>query len=92
MAEGEKTAEAVEGEEVGKISHFFGKISVGIIEVTGNIRVGDKIKIKGATTDFEQNIESMQIDHKDVKEAKPGDSIGVKLIEPVRQNDKVYKI
>jgi putative protease len=79
-------------QEVGKITHFFPKISVAVIEVTaGSLKKGDTIHIKGATTDFSQQIDSMQVDHDSVEEAKEGTAIGMKLKEPVREHDLVYK-
>tara|TARA_Y100000310_G_C20553206_1_gene749180 strand:+ start:932 stop:1189 length:258 start_codon:yes stop_codon:yes gene_type:complete len=78
--------------EVGEITHFFDKVSVAVIQLTKNLKVGDRIHIKGATTDFEQNIDSMQIDRKPIEEAKPGDDIGMKTEERVRAKDKVYLI
>ena len=81
------------GEEIGKVTHYYTKVSVGIIEITnGSLKVGDKIRIKGATTDLTQDIESMQIEHEQVKEAKAGQSIGLKVKEHVREHDKVYKV
>lgn len=91
MAE-EEVAEKIEGKEVGKITHYFTKISVGVIELSKALKAGDKIRIKGATTDFEQDVDSMQIEHKNVGKAKKGESIGLKVAEPVREGDKVYKI
>jgi putative protease len=81
-----------EGTEVGKITHYFGKIGVGIIELTDSLRVGDKIAIKGATTDIEQTVESMELEHKKVEEAKKGDAIGMKVSDKVREGDTVYKL
>jgi len=81
------------GEEIGKVTHYFTKISVGVIEITkGSLKMGDKIRIKGATTDFKQKIASMQIEHEKVEEAKKGQSIGMKVKEHVREHDKVYKV
>jgi len=77
---------------VGRISHFFPKISVAVVELEDDLKVGDKISIEGPTTNFEQTVESMQIEHKDIKEAKKGDSIGLKVIDRVREKDLVYKI
>jgi len=79
-------------EEVGKISHYFSKIEVAIVDLTAPISVGDRITMKGVTTDFEQTVESMQIEHESVKTAKAGDSIGLKVKERVREGDIVYKI
>lgn len=79
-----------EEKEIGKITHYFGKISVGIIELADSLKVGDKIHIKGNSTDFEQEIGSMQIEHEDVQEGKKGDSIGVKVDQFVKEGDLVY--
>ncbi|PIS42153.1 MAG: hypothetical protein COT24_05035 [Candidatus Kerfeldbacteria bacterium CG08_land_8_20_14_0_20_40_16] len=81
-----------EEKEIGKITHYFGKISVGIIELAGTLKVGDKIHIKGNATDFEQDVNSVQIEHEDVPEAKAGDSIGIKVNEQVREGDLVYLV
>jgi putative protease len=77
--------------EVGRVTHFFPKISVAVIELTKPLSVGDTILIKGPTTDFEQVVESMQIEHKNVQQAKAGQSIGLKVAERVREKDMVYK-
>lgn len=93
MAEKEaKPKEENLGKEIGKISHYFGKIGVGVVELTGKLKVGDKIRVKGATTDFEQPVDSMQIEHENVEEAKKGQGIGLKTLEPVRQGDTVYLV
>jgi phage terminase small subunit len=77
--------------EVGRITHFFSKISVAVIELTAPLAVGDTITIKGPTTDFEQVVESMQIEHENVQKAKAGQSIGLKVAQRVRETDIVYK-
>ena len=78
--------------QVGKVTHYFSKIGVAVIEVTdGSIKVGDEIHIKGHTSDFVQKIDSMQMEHENVEMAEPGQSIGLKVKEPVRANDLVYK-
>jgi putative protease len=77
---------------VGKIVHYFGKIQVAIIELTGELKIGDKVHIKGHSTDFEQDITSMQIDHANVEKAKKGDAIGIKVDQKVREEDEVYLI
>jgi len=80
-------------ELIGKITHYFDKIQVGIIEIEkGKLAVGDMIHIKGTTTDFEQAVESMQIEHEQVEKAKKGDAIGLKAKDKVREGDEVYKI
>ncbi len=77
--------------EIGKITHFFSKISVAVIELTAPLNVGDTILIKGPTTDLEQVVESMQIEHKNVQRAEAGQSIGLKVNSRVREKDVVYK-
>jgi len=79
-------------EEIGKVSDYFAKIGVAAIELTGSLSAGDTIHVKGHTTDFEQKIESMQIEHQNVEKANPGDSIGIRVSERVRQHDVVYKV
>lgn len=93
MAE-EKKVEEIEdlGKEIGKITHYYSNLNVGIIELAGELKVGDKIRIKGHSTDIEQDVDSMQINHEDVKEAKKGDVIGFKVSEHVREGDKVYLV
>ena len=76
--------------EIGKITHFFDKIGVAVIELTKELKIGDKILVKGATTDFSQVIDSMQVEHKNIAKAKKGQSIGVRVKERVRPNDKVF--
>ena len=78
--------------EVGKITHFFSKINVAVVELTAPLSVGDKIRIQGPTTDFEQTVQSMQIEHENVEAAKKGQSIGLRVSERVRENDTVYKV
>jgi putative protease len=76
--------------EIGVVTHYFGKISVGIIKLKSAITVGDKIHIKGVHDDFTQSIDSMQYNHKNIQEAKKGLEIGIKVIQRVHENDKVY--
>jgi len=77
--------------EIGHITHFFSKISVAVIELTAPLSVGDTILIKGPTTDFEQVVESMQIEHKNVQKAEAGQSIGLKVAQRVRERDTAYR-
>ncbi|MDH4221618.1 MAG: translation elongation factor-like protein [Candidatus Bathyarchaeota archaeon] len=79
-------------QEVGRVSHFFTKISVAVIELTATISVGDRILIKGPTTNLEQTIDSMEIEHEKVQKAGAGQSIGLKVKDRVRETDIVYKI
>ncbi len=78
--------------EIGKVSDFFARPVVAGIELTAPLKLGDKIHIVGHTTDMELTIQSMQIDNVDVKAAKAGDSVGVKLSDRVRRGDTVYKV
>lgn len=76
--------------KIGTISTFFTKINVAAIELVGPLKVGDTIHIKGHTTDFNQKVESMQIEMKDIEKAKKGDSVGIKVKDRVRPSDVVF--
>ena len=76
--------------KVGEIAHYFGKIMVAAINVKAEIIVGDTLHIKGHTTDFEQVVDSMQIEHESVPKAKKGDDIGIKVKDHVREGDEVF--
>ena len=77
--------------EIGHISHFFSKISVAVVDLTSTLALGDRILIKGPLTDFEQTVDSMQIDRKAIARAEAGQSIGLKMVQPVKEKDTVYK-
>ena len=79
-------------EVIGKVSDFFARPVVAGIELTGTLKLGDKIHIKGHTTDIELTVESMQINNVDVKEGKAGDAVGIKVSDRVRRGDTVYKV
>jgi len=79
-------------EVIGKVSDFFSRPVVAGIGLTGTLKLGDKIHIKGHTTDVELTVDSMQINNVDVKEAKAGDAVGIKVSERVRRGDIVYKV
>ena len=79
-------------EMIGTVDDFFAHPVVAGIKLTGSLKVGDKIRIKGHTTDLEMTVESMQIDNANVTAAKSGDSIGVKVSDRVRNGDHVYKL
>lgn len=81
-----------EGKLIGKITHYFSHIGVAVIELSDVLKVGDNIRIVGGETDFTQSVESMEIEHQKVKEAKPGDSVGLKVEQKVREGYKVYKL
>lgn len=80
------------GKHIGTVTHFFDHISVAVLALTEALRVGDKIHILGHSTDFEQQVASMQIEHKAVTEAKPGDDVALKVVQRVRVHDKVFKL
>ena len=81
-----------EGKLIGKVTHYFGNIGVVVLELTDTLKVGETIRIVGGTTDFTQTVDSMEIEHKKVEEAKKGDSIGLKVSQKVREGYKVYKL
>jgi putative protease len=78
---------------IGKITHYFTNIGVAVVEITAaGLKAGDKIHIKGATNDFEQAVDSMQVEHENVDKAKKGESVGLKVEQPVREGDEVFKV
>jgi putative protease len=80
-------------EEIGRVTHYFGKIGVAAIEITsGTLAVGDTIHIKGHTSDFTQTVKSMQIESQSVQEASSGQAVGVKVVDHAREHDVVYKV
>jgi len=81
-----------EGKLIGKISHYFSNIEVGVIDLDDKLKVGDNIRIVGGETDFNQAVDSMEIEREKVSEAKKGDSVGFKVSQKVREGYKVYKL
>jgi putative protease len=79
-------------EKVGRITHFYSKASVAILELTAALNKGDKIVIRGSTTNIEQVVDSMEIEHKQVPNAQAGQRVGMKVAGRVRENDIVYKV
>lgn len=78
---------------IGHVMQFFAKPSVAAIEVTsGTLSVGDKIRVRGTTTEFEQTVESMEIDRKPVSSVSAGQAVGIKVRDRVRQHDMVFKL
>ena len=77
-------------EKIGEVTHYFGHIPAGIFKLTGTLKRGDKIHIKGATTDFTQEVASMQVDHKNIEEAKKGKEVGIEIEQKVRDGDEVF--
>jgi putative protease len=84
--------EIQEGKLIGKITHYFGKIGVAVIELSDTLKVGDTIRIVGGATDFTQAVDSMEVEHQKVQEAKKGESVGLKVNEKVREDYQVYKL
>jgi putative protease len=83
----------MEKQEIGYVSNYYKNISVAAVELTnGSVSVGDTLHFLGRTTDFELTVDSLQIEHESVTEAKKGDGIGLKIPAKVRKKDKVYKI
>ncbi|PIP24330.1 MAG: hypothetical protein COS25_02200 [Candidatus Nealsonbacteria bacterium CG02_land_8_20_14_3_00_37_10] len=82
----------MEGKLIGKIAHYFGHIGVAVIDLSDKLKAGDTIRIIGGETDFTQQVESMEIEHQKIKEAKKGDSVGLKVEQKVREGYKVYKV
>ncbi len=78
--------------EVGEITHFYPKVSVAVIQLTSSLKVGDRILVRGATTNIEQTVESMQIEHANVPQANAGQSVGIRTVGRVREKDTVYKL
>jgi putative protease len=87
-----KASGAPKEKEIGTVTHYFGKISVGIIKLKAPLGLGDAIHIKGVHDDFTQEISSLQYNHKDIVSAKKGLEVGIKVIQRVHENDKVYRV
>lgn len=82
-----------EGKLIGRVTHYFGNIGVAVIELKGKLKVGETIRIIGGEdTDFEQKVDSMEVEHEKIQGAKKGDSIGMKVDQKVREDYKVYKV
>jgi len=77
---------------IGTITHYFGKIGVGIIKLTDDLSVGDRIHIQGKVSDFEQTVDSIQIEHQNIEKSEAGKEVGIKLDQSVKEGDEVYKI
>ena len=79
-------------EKVGKVTHYFSRIGVAVLELSSDLKVGDSIHILGHTTDFEQVVRSMQIEHESIQSVGPGDDVALKVVRKVRRGDTVYRI
>lgn len=88
----EKTKRTKKERLVGEVTHYFSKIGVAVVKLKEKLKIGDKIKIMGGEREFEQEVKSMQIEHKDIKEAGKGKEIGLKVDQKVKEGDKVYRI
>lgn len=84
--------EIQEGKLIGRVTHYFPHVEAAVLELTDRLTVGDTIRIIGGDTDFTQQVKSMQIDRKDVQEAKPGENVAIKVAQRVREGYRVYKI
>jgi translation elongation factor EF-1alpha len=83
----------MEEKRIGVVTHYYSHLGVGIIKIEADgLKVGDTVRFKGHTTDFQQTVDSMQIEHRDVQEAKPKDLVGLKTSEHVREHDEVLKV
>ena len=78
--------------KIGTITHFYNRISVAVLSLTDPLELGDSVHIFGHSTDFEQNVTSMEIEHEKVTSVGPGDEVALKVSEPVRKGDVLYKI
>ncbi len=78
--------------KVGVIVHYYDKIGVAVVKVSAPIKVGDRIKISGHDKEFEQEVASMQVEHQNINQAKKGDDVGMKVDQPVKDGDEVYKV
>ncbi|MAF79937.1 hypothetical protein CL629_02570 [bacterium] len=83
---------AKEAKPIGEVTHYYGDLGVAIVKFTKTVKVGEKIQFKGATTDFEEAIKSMQYDHKEVDKAKKKQEVGIKVGDKVREGDEVYGV
>lgn len=89
--EQKKPEEPIQKEkQVGLVTHYYTHIMVAVVELSDTLKAGDTIHIKGATTDFTQKVDSMQVDHKSLAKAERGQAIGLKVKEHVREHDVVY--
>jgi translation elongation factor EF-1alpha len=79
------------GDAIGKVDHYFGHVSVAAISLTQPLSVGDRIHVKGHTTDLVQTVASMELDHAPVERAAPGDDVAIKVDDHVREHDLIYR-
>jgi putative protease len=80
------------GKLIGEVTHFYNRIGVAVVDLSGSIEIGDQVHFFGRSTDFRQQVQSMQIEHQPVSEAGKGQEIAVKVERRVRNHDKLYKL
>ncbi len=78
--------------EIGRVTHYYNHLNVAVLRLTGNLKLGDKIRILGHSTDIIERVASMEIQHHPVVWVKPGDDVALKVVEPVHEHDIVYRI
>jgi putative protease len=78
--------------EIGKVTHYYSHLGVAVLQLTDHLKVGETIHFLGHTTDFIQRVNSMEIDHHHVVAVKPGDNVALRVIEPVREHDIIYRV
>lgn len=79
-----------DGKQIGKVTHFFDRISVAVISLERALKLGDQVHFQGSHTDFQQEVTSMQVEHEPVKKGKKGEEVAVKVDQPVRRGDTLY--
>ncbi len=82
----------MERQAIGQVTHYYGKIGVAILKLDAPLSVGDMLAIVGSTTDLEQQVKSMQVEHQNIEQATAGDLVGLKVKDKVREGDTVYKL
>ncbi len=78
--------------EIGKVTHYYDKIGVLVVKLTDKVSVGDRIKVRRGDEEFEETIESMQVEHENIDKAKKGDEIAIKISQPTKEGAIVYKV
>jgi len=79
-------------QEIGRVTHYFARLGVAVLSLTGDLTVGDKIHVHGRSTDLQQSVDSMQIEHQSVTQVGPGQEVALHVIERVREGDLVYRV
>jgi len=83
---------ADKAKKIGSITHYYSKLGVGIIKLDNKLKVGDKVRIEGNSSDFEQTVSQIQFDHEDIDSGKKGQEVGIKVKNKVREGDKVFLV